>query len=1428
MRTPSHTRRQAKRPVARAPSALLLVAALLSAGTADAQYVVNQTRINARSPGFEELLEPEDNFGVASTSLGDLDGNGTLDLAVGAWRDNDGAPRTGAVWILFLEVDGSVAKVQKISNTQGGFGGQLPENAAFGSSLANLGDLDGDGTVELAVGARNELGPRGGEGAVWILSLRPNGTVEREVRLGMGDGGFGGTLGLTGQFGTSLSVVPDLDGNGTDELAVGAVGDQDGGVRAGALWILFLRQDGLVLREQKISSRHGALSPGPTRGEGFGEAVASIGDLDGDGLPELAVGAKSGQGTGNGVRGTVTILFLRQDGSVKRSTRISDGEGGFSGKRTEGDGFGGALAPLGDLDGDGIPDLAVSATTADDQGSDTGAVWVLFLGRDGSTHRSVRIASGQAGFTGELVEGARFGFSVSALGDLDGDGRMEIVAGVRKAEAEWARGGFWVLSLNPDGTVFRSYAVNSGTRPFAPALAAGDGIGRMISRLGDLDGNGVDDLAIAVASASSRGPDRRGVWVLFMDRDGRTMRRQEIPESLLPVNHEAHGRIAEAMTGPGDVDGDGVPDIALTSTPQGTLGPMILWILFLHRDGSPHTIHEVDLTAVSHESGINLGLDLPSLGSIGDLDGDGRNELALGRPGAGPSGEVWVLFLDSEGAVRKVSRIDPKSFDSGLADRGIIALFGSSVAGAGDLNSDGVPDLVVAGQTAGETPKQGAWALLLRSDGSVAAADQAFRSDGPASGSRLRQGRLILAEAGDFNRDGVPDLAVGEPSYDAASLDQGGLVLVALGRNGAEVNRHRVNLELYPGEAAASEGRRMGSSLAFLGSSSGRGRIVVGAPGDDTGGRDTGALYVLDLGPWHIAYRDDILRGLAALLVMIAASVFFARVYGDRLRKRNLALERAVASRTAELRKANELKSRFLTNISHEFRTPLTLTFGPIEDLINGHYDSIDESRPDLRRARRNGHRLLRLINQLLDLSRLESGALQLELGRHDIASLLRQISALFSSVATSRGIGLSVQVPSSPFWHTYDQDKVEKVLINLLSNAFKFTPDGGNVSVTLRAGSERSAIIEVSDNGCGIPEEHLGHIFDRFFQVDATPTRSSEGSGVGLALVRELVELHRGAISVTSTQGEGSRFEVTIPFIPNVTPNTSGQPPTPEDAPRTTWLDPIHSTPKPEPCQSESGDTEDCVLIVEDNADMRAYVRGHLKEWYEVAEAKNGLEGLERARDLVPDLIVLDVMMPKLNGMEVLQALRTDDRTSHIPVVLLTAKTDLESRVEGFQTGADAMLPKPFNARELRARVAGLIAQRRQLWRVFSSGKSATIPATPVTFPPREDQFLRRVGEAVESRMERSTFGVDELAETVGMSRRQLLRKLRALTGETPVELIRRLRLERARQMLEQGAGSVKEVAYGVGFQSTSYFTRSFQSSYGVTPSEVAKRRRK
>ena len=526
---------------------------------------------------------------------------------------------------------------------------------------------------------------------------------------------------------------------------------------------------------------------------------------------------------------------------------------------------------------------------------------------------------------------------------------------------------------------------------------------------------------------------------------------------------------------------------------------------------------------------------------------------------------------------------------------------------------------------------------------------------------------------------------------------------------------------------------------------------------------------------------------------------------------------RIVEAQAERLRELDEAKSRFFANVSHEFRTPLTLTIGPLEDLRDGMRGELSEAaRNDIDLALRNSRRLLGFINEILEIARLESGQLKLQSEPRDLGVLLRDRCQAFAGLAERSRIELRIDVPSEPLIAEIDPELSERVVDNLLSNAVRHTEPGGYVSVCLSVVQDERARLSIRDSGSGIPAADLPHVFERFYRGDESRTSTSLRTGIGLALSKELVELHGGTISVTSEEGEGSEFVVTLPLSSAVLP-TDGASENRRPSPAIELPDDVTAEPVPDEDIQEAADVT-TVLVVDDNADLRAYLRRHLEQHYRVLEAADGEAGLEQARRHLPDLVVSDVLMPRMNGQELCRAMRADPELACIPVVLLTARAGSGDRIEGLSHGADDYLTKPFDAAELLARLANLIAVRRRLRDRLR--KEAALQPREVEAPSEDERFLERVRAVIEAHLSDEDFGVNQLAEGLDISRGHLHRRLRDVLSTSPTDVVRSIRLDRAAQLLKARAGTVSEVAYATGFQSVSHFCRCFKQRFGQTPS--------
>ncbi len=526
----------------------------------------------------------------------------------------------------------------------------------------------------------------------------------------------------------------------------------------------------------------------------------------------------------------------------------------------------------------------------------------------------------------------------------------------------------------------------------------------------------------------------------------------------------------------------------------------------------------------------------------------------------------------------------------------------------------------------------------------------------------------------------------------------------------------------------------------------------------------------------------------------------------------------------AKLKELDQLKSRFFANISHEFRTPLTLILGEIDSVMSEKIDVREKGK--LQVAYRNARRLLVLINQLLDLSKLEAGSMELNAAQHNIVPFLKSLFYSFESLSESQKIALKFESESENIPVVFDPDKMEKIFYNVISNAFKFVPSNGEIKVSVNI-TDSTAEIRIKDTGIGIPSHRLKHIFDRFYQVDGSASRKHEGTGIGLALTKELIELHKGSISVDSKEDEGSEFIIRLPAGDRKTETEeliTAKPGFSLQVNDHNVVGEVETKLKPAVSPASAGKSE-IILIVEDNPDVRSYVNSLLQNDYKIIEASNGEDGISGAKDAIPDLIITDVMMPGMDGFQFSRQIRNDVKTSHIPIVMLTAKAGLDDKIEGLETGIDAYITKPFSAKELRVRVRNLIYQRKQLRKRFS--KATVIKPSEVTAVSMDREFLEKIMKVVEENFEDPKFSIGNLADAVYMSTSQLNRKLNALVAQPAGRFIRSLRLQRAADLLKQNADTVAGICFKVGFSDQGYFGRVFKGQFGVSPNAYRKKSR-
>ncbi len=556
------------------------------------------------------------------------------------------------------------------------------------------------------------------------------------------------------------------------------------------------------------------------------------------------------------------------------------------------------------------------------------------------------------------------------------------------------------------------------------------------------------------------------------------------------------------------------------------------------------------------------------------------------------------------------------------------------------------------------------------------------------------------------------------------------------------------------------------------------------------------------------------IRWWAFIIYLVIAVLLADRFYRFQLSKRFAITE------SIKFKEINHLRNSLYTNITHEFRTPLTVILGMADSLTTAirekSLNGVDHS---LELIRRNGNNLLRLVNQMLDLSKIESGNMSLQLIQADVISFIKYLSESFHSLAQEKEINLTLYSEVDELWMDIDANKLSVIISNLLSNAVKFTPNDGSIILHLNQSIKHHneyLSIKVKDNGAGIPEEEIENIFNQFYQVNNSTSREGEGTGIGLALTKEFVELMDGDIEVKSKPGEGSEFMIRIPISHKAAQTKD-----------------IHIQLKPflssfeieEPIEKVSNNNSELplALIIEDNMDVTHYLKTCLTGKYQTLHSANGKIGIETAFEQVPDIIICDVMMPKKDGFEVCKALKSDERTDHIPVILLTAKAALKDRLTGLSYGADAYLTKPFMKAELLTRLDQLVLSRKKLLQKINDDTLGKILKKRTENP--ETKFLQKIIKIINDETGNHSFGSSmHLAHKMHLSESQIYRKLKAITGKSTAVFIRSVRLQKAKELIQTTDKTISEIAYEVGFNDPSWFSRAFKEEYGYAPSEISK----
>ena len=584
-------------------------------------------------------------------------------------------------------------------------------------------------------------------------------------------------------------------------------------------------------------------------------------------------------------------------------------------------------------------------------------------------------------------------------------------------------------------------------------------------------------------------------------------------------------------------------------------------------------------------------------------------------------------------------------------------------------------------------------------------------------------------------------------------------------------------------------------------------------------------LKITVLPPWWLTWWA---YSIYALLLALGIAGYIRFSVNRARLKAQLNFEQLEAKRMKEL---DTIKTQLYTNITHEFRTPLTVILGMAQHIMNRPEENSTNS---MNMIIRNGQSLLNLVNEMLDLSKLEMGKMSLQRVNSDIINFLRYVVESFHSLAESSEKGLHFLTDIDSLHVAYDPEKVRQVVTNLLANALKFTPEKGNIyfsvskETVLHQEPMLSLVIKVKDTGIGIPEDQLQNIFHRFYQLDNSHTRKAAGTGIGLALTKELVKLMQGEIIAKSPPpgaSKGSEFTVILPMMEVPVLEETVAIPVVEETYQPKIKDAIHGILTANDKQNKG---KPWILLIEDNADVAAYTASCLTDC-QLVFGKDGREGFELATEIIPDLIITDVMMPFVDGFQLCHQLRNHENTSHIPIIMLTAKADIDSKIEGLQQGADVYLQKPFHREELLVRIKNLMDLRKNLQQYYlkKSGlnnytlPSVIIPETKAVENKAEDVFVRKIREVIEANLTDANFTVEQLCKLLFISHSQLHRKLEATTSFSPNKFIRLIRLKKAKELLLNPSNSIATIAYDCGYNDPGYFARVFKQDYGLTPKE-------
>lgn len=751
--------------------------------------VKSSQKISDTQGGFTGALDNGDYFGASLAGLGDLDGDGINDLAVGATYDDDGASsNSGAVWILFLDSDGTVKSHQKISNSDGGLTTTLGGSDFFGSSLANVGDFDGDGVTDLAVGAIYDDDGANNAGAVYILTLDSDGTVDSEAKISSTSGNFTETLDISDAFGSSVTSIGDIDNNGVTDIAVGAYLDDDEDTNAGAVYTLLLNADGSVKSSEKLSATLDGKSKVMLKNWYFGFSVANAGDVDGDGIYDIIAGA---HGAANGSVGRFYIITLNNDGSVKSYMTYGKGYGwNISGATSTGY-LARSVTWLGDLNNDGASDYAIGSNT----GTNEGAVTIVFGDGSNSTIPGAgvvldftKLTTDLGGYGSNQLGSSDYFGSAAAAEDLDGDGIEDLIVGISKDDDGGTdRGAVEILLMNSNSTVKSRTKISNNTTNFSTYLGNSDLFGCSVTSIGDLNGDGNIDLAVGAYSDDDGGTGRGAVYIMFLDSAFAVDSVQKISSIngglTGPLND--NDRFGISVANVGDIDGDGVVDIAVGASldDDGGSGRGAVYILFLNTDGTVSSEQKISKTigglSYSLSAGDGFG---SSICNLGDIDGDGNTDIAVGLPHyASEEGKIIVLLLDDDGTVISESVIGDSELSDALAS---FDLFGASLTVVDDLDGNGTVNIAVGAERnkVGDFSNGAVYMLNISDTGTVVDFQRIGAIDGNLK-SNIQAFDYFgssVAFLGDLDGNGQVELAVGAERDDDAASDGGAIHVLSL------------------------------------------------------------------------------------------------------------------------------------------------------------------------------------------------------------------------------------------------------------------------------------------------------------------------------------------------------------------------------------------------------------------------------------------------------------------------------------------------------------------------------------------------------------------------------------------------------------------------------------------------------------------------